>query len=98
MADFSRLKREEAKINAWENLQKAKAEADIRKLEVIFNKVFHHVSFYISWNIYQWSVLGTFFFLFPRMSFEYIFSMYHDFISSQYSPNMNSGLIKLSLV
>lgn len=48
MTDFSRLKREEAKINAWENLQKAKAEAAIRKLEVIFNKVFHHVSFYIS--------------------------------------------------
>jgi hypothetical protein len=33
---FSRLKREEAKISAWENLQKAKAEAAIRKLEVIF--------------------------------------------------------------
>lgn len=29
-----RLKREEAKITAWENLQKAKAEAAIRKLEV----------------------------------------------------------------
>jgi len=31
---MSRAKREEAKINAWENLQKAKAEAAIRKLEV----------------------------------------------------------------
>ena len=29
-----RLQREEAKITAWENLQKAKAEAAIRKLEV----------------------------------------------------------------
>lgn len=29
-----RLKREEAKIAAWESLQKAKAEAEIRKLEV----------------------------------------------------------------
>jgi len=29
-----RYKREEAKITAWENLQKAKAEAAIRKLEV----------------------------------------------------------------
>jgi hypothetical protein len=29
-----RLQREEAKIAAWENLQKAKAEAAIRKLEV----------------------------------------------------------------
>lgn len=29
-----RLQREEAKISAWENLQKAKAEAAIRKLEV----------------------------------------------------------------
>lgn len=29
-----RSKREEAKITAWENLQKAKAEAAIRKLEV----------------------------------------------------------------
>lgn len=31
---LSRLQREEAKITAWENLQKAKAEAAIRKLEV----------------------------------------------------------------
>lgn len=31
-----RCKREEAKITAWENLQKAKAEAAIRKLEVLF--------------------------------------------------------------
>lgn len=31
---FCRLQREEAKIAAWENLQKAKAEAAIRKLEV----------------------------------------------------------------
>jgi hypothetical protein len=29
------LKREEAKISAWENLQKAKAEAAIGKLEII---------------------------------------------------------------
>lgn len=29
-----RLQREEAKISAWENLQKAKAEAAIQKLEV----------------------------------------------------------------
>jgi hypothetical protein len=29
------LQREEAKITAWENLQKARAEAAIRKLEVI---------------------------------------------------------------
>jgi hypothetical protein len=36
MSSISRLKREEAKISAWENLQKAKAEAAIRKLEVIF--------------------------------------------------------------
>ena len=33
---LSRCKREEAKITAWENLQKAKAEAAIRKLEVVF--------------------------------------------------------------
>lgn len=31
---FSRYKREEARINAWENLQKAKAEAELKKLEV----------------------------------------------------------------
>ncbi|XP_042399969.1 uncharacterized protein LOC121989788 isoform X2 [Zingiber officinale] len=30
---ISKFKREEAKISAWENLQKAKAEADIKKLE-----------------------------------------------------------------
>lgn len=30
-----RIQREEAKITAWENLQKAKAEAAIRKLEVL---------------------------------------------------------------
>jgi hypothetical protein len=30
-----RLQREEAKISAWENLQKAKAEAALRKLEVL---------------------------------------------------------------
>lgn len=29
-----RIKREEARITAWENLQKAKAEAAMRKLEV----------------------------------------------------------------
>ncbi|OAY35408.1 uncharacterized protein LOC110628079 isoform X2 [Manihot esculenta] len=34
-SDFPKLQREEAKITAWENLQKAKAEAAIRKLEVI---------------------------------------------------------------
>lgn len=33
-AKFSRLKREEAKITAWENLQKAEAEAAIKNLEV----------------------------------------------------------------
>jgi hypothetical protein len=33
---LSRAKREEAKITAWENLQKAKAEAAIQKLEVDF--------------------------------------------------------------
>ncbi|XP_065634227.1 uncharacterized protein LOC112003292 isoform X2 [Quercus suber] len=35
---ISKLKREEAKINAWENLQKAKAEAAIRKLEMKLEK------------------------------------------------------------
>ncbi|KAL0380885.1 UNVERIFIED_CONTAM: hypothetical protein Sangu_0152800 [Sesamum angustifolium] len=34
----SRLQREEAKITAWENLQKAKAEAAIRKLEMKLEK------------------------------------------------------------
>ncbi|KAL3525688.1 hypothetical protein ACH5RR_014060 [Cinchona calisaya] len=34
----SKLQREEAKINAWENLQKAKAEAAIRKLEMKLEK------------------------------------------------------------
>ncbi|KAL7245213.1 hypothetical protein ACSBR2_000517 [Camellia fascicularis] len=32
---ISKMKREEAKITAWENLEKAKAEAAIRKLEVL---------------------------------------------------------------
>ncbi|KAF2324368.1 hypothetical protein GH714_013155 [Hevea brasiliensis] len=32
---ISKAKREEAKITAWENLQKAKAEAKIRKLEEV---------------------------------------------------------------
>ncbi|KAL3646288.1 hypothetical protein CASFOL_011468 [Castilleja foliolosa] len=36
--NISKLQREEAKINAWENLQKAKAEAAIRKLEVKLEK------------------------------------------------------------
>ncbi|KAG2663657.1 hypothetical protein I3843_16G044200 [Carya illinoinensis] len=35
---ISRSKREEAKITAWENLQKAKAEAAIRKLEMKLEK------------------------------------------------------------
>ncbi|KAD4888657.1 hypothetical protein E3N88_20730 [Mikania micrantha] len=35
---FSKVKREEAKITAWENLQKAKAEAAIRKLEMKLEK------------------------------------------------------------
>lgn len=34
----SKLQREEAKITAWENLQKAKAEASIRKLEMKLEK------------------------------------------------------------
>jgi len=42
--NMSRAKREEAKINAWENLQKAKAEAAIRKLEVNFS------CFFSSWQ------------------------------------------------
>ncbi|XP_057727021.1 uncharacterized protein LOC130942899 [Arachis stenosperma] len=37
-SDISKLKREEAKIIAWENLQKAKAEAAIRKLEMKLEK------------------------------------------------------------
>ncbi|KAK4786783.1 hypothetical protein SAY86_010616 [Trapa natans] len=36
--DISKLKREEAKVTAWENLQKAKAEAAIRKLEMKLEK------------------------------------------------------------
>ncbi|OIW09705.1 hypothetical protein TanjilG_21231 [Lupinus angustifolius] len=36
--DTSKLQREEAKIIAWENLQKAKAEAAIRKLEMKLEK------------------------------------------------------------
>ncbi|XP_017983682.1 PREDICTED: uncharacterized protein LOC18611132 [Theobroma cacao] len=35
---ISKLHREEAKINAWENLQRAKAEAAIRKLEMKLEK------------------------------------------------------------
>ncbi|KAK5831849.1 hypothetical protein F383_04792 [Gossypium arboreum] len=35
---ISKMKREEAKITAWENLQKAKAEAAIRKLEMKLEK------------------------------------------------------------
>lgn len=39
----SRVQREEARITAWENLQKARAEAAIRKLEVFFesNRCFY---------------------------------------------------------
>ncbi|KAJ4840855.1 hypothetical protein Tsubulata_029327 [Turnera subulata] len=37
-SDVSKLQREEAKISAWENLQKAKAEAAIRKLEMKLEK------------------------------------------------------------
>lgn len=33
-----RVKRDEASIMAWENLQKAKAEAEIRKLEVLLHE------------------------------------------------------------
>ncbi|KAE7999618.1 hypothetical protein FH972_004026 [Carpinus fangiana] len=36
--NISKLQREEAKITAWENLQKAKAEAAIRKLEMRLEK------------------------------------------------------------
>jgi hypothetical protein len=42
---FCRVKREEAKITAWENLQKAKAEAEIRKLEVLFPHAFSSYNF-----------------------------------------------------
>ncbi|XP_050208273.1 uncharacterized protein LOC126657608 [Mercurialis annua] len=37
-SEFSKKQREEAKITAWENLQKAKAEAAIRKLEMKLEK------------------------------------------------------------
>lgn len=37
-ASISKLQREEAKITAWENLQRAKAEAAIRKLEMKLEK------------------------------------------------------------
>lgn len=37
--NISKAKREEARINAWENLQKAKAEAAIRKLEMKLEKI-----------------------------------------------------------
>ncbi|XVF61166.1 hypothetical protein PTKIN_Ptkin08bG0107800 [Pterospermum kingtungense] len=36
--NISKLQREEAKINAWENLQRAKAEAAVRKLEMKLEK------------------------------------------------------------
>ncbi|KAK9054332.1 hypothetical protein SSX86_025410 [Deinandra increscens subsp. villosa] len=36
--DLAKVKREEAKITAWENLQKAKAEAAVRKLEMKLEK------------------------------------------------------------
>ncbi|GFY95933.1 remorin family protein [Actinidia rufa] len=36
--NISKMKREEAKVNAWENLQKAKAEAAIRKLKMKLEK------------------------------------------------------------
>lgn len=39
------MKREEAKITAWEKLQKAKAEAAIRKLEVLYRFLLIHVSY-----------------------------------------------------
>ncbi|KAJ6919587.1 hypothetical protein NC651_013515 [Populus alba x Populus x berolinensis] len=38
VSDFSKLQREDAKITAWENLQKARAEAAIRKLEMKLEK------------------------------------------------------------
>ncbi|KAK7252832.1 hypothetical protein RIF29_37052 [Crotalaria pallida] len=40
--DISKFRREEAKIIAWESLQKAKAEAEIRKLEVFYFSVKHY--------------------------------------------------------
>lgn len=33
---MARFEQEEQKILAWENLQKAKAEAEMRKIEVMF--------------------------------------------------------------
>ncbi|KAJ6736614.1 hypothetical protein OIU85_018758 [Salix viminalis] len=38
VSNFSKLEREEAKITAWESLQKAKADAAIRKLEMKLEK------------------------------------------------------------
>ncbi|KAJ6412994.1 hypothetical protein OIU84_005918 [Salix udensis] len=38
VSNFSKMEREEAKITAWENLQKAKADAAIRKLEMKLEK------------------------------------------------------------
>ncbi|KAE9449662.1 hypothetical protein C3L33_18438, partial [Rhododendron williamsianum] len=54
--DISKLQKEEAKIAAWENLQKAKAEAAVRKLEVNICKCCNDVP-YIS--MFQGPLLTT---------------------------------------
>ncbi|KAL8130909.1 hypothetical protein AgCh_007001 [Apium graveolens] len=50
---ISNIKREEARITAWENLQKAKAEAAIRKLEVVLIFIFCNFSCFLNIPVSQ---------------------------------------------
>jgi len=69
-----RCKREEVKITAWENLQKAKAEAAIRKLEVLFaihmtiTKMFQFFLCYFFHEDYK--LKSTYYYLTPFSSDE----------------------------
>ena len=45
---YTRFQQEEARIQAWESNEKAKAEAEMRKIEVYINSTFH--MFYEIWN------------------------------------------------
>ena len=45
---YNRFQQEEARIQAWESNEKAKAEAEMRKIEVYINSTFD--MFYEIWN------------------------------------------------
>lgn len=88
---FSRLQREEAKITAWENLQKAKAEAAIRKLEVLYNCMMRLVSISYSQSEKKAALIG----LYCNISLPFSLENFQMKLEKKRSASMDKILNKL---